>query len=174
MLNLIPLPYRILAAVLVALALFGGGIGVGHRWAANAAEADRAKEAKAALVKLNEQIARGNSLSDRLSKAESVVVTKTVEVIKHVPIVTTGRLCLGADAVSLLQPATDTAGTPPASPPVAESPPTLAASDRDVAGTGGAASDRDVAMWIAIANQQYEVAAARLNALIEWNGGDAE
>ncbi|OYW62738.1 MAG: hypothetical protein B7Z31_00260 [Rhodobacterales bacterium 12-65-15] len=156
MFSLVPLPYRILAAVLLGLALFGSGVGIGRHWAANAAEAERAKEAKAALAALNAQIARGNTLSARLAQAEGQVVIKTVEVIKNVPIVTTGRLCLGADAVRLLHPATDTASKPPASPPAAESPPALAA------------SDRDVAYWVASANAQYDTCALRLNALVDY------
>lgn len=160
MFNLIPLPYRIVGGLVLLAALFSSGVGVGHHWASTTAEVERTKEARAALVKLNKQIARGNSLSDQLSKAEATVITKTVEVIKHVPIVTTGRLCLGADAVSLLQPAADTASQPPASPPAAESPPALAA------------SDRDVAFWIADANAQYDTCALRLNALVDYLGSE--
>ena len=156
MLSLIPLPYRILIATLFGLSLLGGGFVAGHRVAANPAEADRSKEAKAALAALNAQIARGNTLSDQLSQAEGRVIVKTVEVIKNVPIVTTGRLCLGADAVRLLHPdaATKPGETP--STPAPESPPTLAA------------SDRDVAYWVAEANQQYGTCALRLNALIDY------
>lgn len=156
MFNLIPLPYRIVGALLALAALFGAGVWTGYDWAATVAEAERSKEAKAALEQLNAQIARGNRLSDQLSKAERTVVTKTVEVIKNVPIVTTGRLCLGADAVSLLYPGPSPAlGEAPVTPD-AKSPPALAA------------SDRDVAYWVAGANSQYDTCALRLNALVSY------
>lgn len=156
MFSLVPLPYRILAAVLLGLALFGSGVGIGHRWAANAAEVERAKEAKAALAALNAQIARGNTLSAQLSQAEGQIVTKTVEVVKYVPKVTTGRLCLDSAAVSVLQPASDPDMPKAPGKPPAESPPALAA------------SDRDVAYWVATANQLYDTCALRLNALVDY------
>lgn len=156
MFALVPLPYRILIAVLLGLTLVGGGFMAGHTVATNAAEVDRAREAKAALVKLNEQITLGNTLSNRLAQAQGAVVVKTVEVIKHVPQVTTGRLCLDTGALGLLQPGGAPGTDEAPSTPAPESPPALAA------------SDRDVAYWIAEANQQYDTCSLRLNALVDY------
>jgi len=153
---LVPFPYRILIAVLLGLTLVGGGFMAGHTVATNAAEVDRAREAKAALVKLNEQITLGNTLSNRLAQAQGAVVVKTVEVIKHVPQVTTGRLCLDTGALGLLQPGGAPGTDEAPSTPATESPPALAA------------SDRDVAYWIAEANQQYDACSLRLNALVDY------
>ena len=156
MFALVPLPYRILAGFILIGVLIGAGFAAGHHVASNAAEVDKAKLAQAALVNLNAQIKIGNDLSDQLAKAEATVITQTVEVIKHVPTVTTGRLCLSPDAVSLLQPSTPTATDKTPRTPVAESPPALAA------------TDRDVVYWINDANAQYDTCALRLNALIDY------
>jgi prophage endopeptidase len=154
--SLIPLPYRIIGGLVLLAALFGGGVALGHHWATVAAEAQRVKERDAYIAQIGIQLKRADMLSAQLSQAEARVITKTVEVIKYVPKVTTGRLCLDSGAVSVLQPTShpdvpEAPGKPPAeSPPVA------------------AASDRDVAYWIAGANQQYETCAQRLNALIDF------
>lgn len=160
MFGLIPLPYRVIGGLALLAALFGSGVGVGHHWASTAAEAQRVKERDAYIAQIGIQLRRADVLSAQLSQAEARVITRTVEVIKHVPIVTTGRLCLGADAVSLLQlqPPADPDETP--RPPDAESPPALAA------------SDRDVAFWIADANAQYDTCALRLNALVDYLGSE--
>jgi|WetSurMetagenome_2_1015567.scaffolds.fasta_scaffold205328_3 hypothetical protein len=156
MFDLIPFPYRVLIAVLLGLTLAGSGFMAGHTVATNAAEAQRAKEANAALVKLNEQIALGNTLSNRLAQAQGAAIVKTVEVIKHVPQVTTGRLCLDTGALGLLQPG--------GAPGTHEASSTSAAENTSAL----AASDRDVAYWVAEANQQYDTCSLRLNALVDY------
>lgn len=155
--GLIPAPYRLLAALLLALALFGGGVYSGYRWAATQAEASSAAAAKEHLRQINAELARNHQLAGQLAAAESRIVIKTVEVIRHVPSVTTGRLCLDAAAVSLLQPGAAWGPYQSAGQPAAKG------------AAHAAASDRDVAYWAAEANRQYETCAARINALIDWH-----
>lgn len=165
MIPLLPNPYVLLAAAGAALVLSASSFYGGHHWATTKAEAVRAKQADQYIVQLLAANKRGDEVAAKLAVAEAHVITKTVEVIKHVPQVTTGTTpCLSGAAVSLLNPDADWEAVYPATgQPDGESPATPAAPGGDVA----AASDRDVAFWIATANQQYEVAAARLNALIE-------
>ena len=154
---LIPLPYRILAALLLAAVLVGGGFYSGHRWATTRADAARARAADDALRQINAELKRNHQMAAQLAAAEGRIVVKTVEVIKHVPAVTTGRLCLGPAAVSLLQPGAAWGPYQSAGQPAAKG------------GAQFAASDRDVGYWIADANRLYETCAARINALIDWH-----
>ncbi len=159
--NLIPMPYRILAVVLVALALLAGGFYTGYDWHRTKTDAAMVKEREAQLVQLNAQIKRADAASEKLAAAEGRIVTKTVEVIKYVPQVTTGRLCLDAVAVGMLQPDYPWGTDKATGKHAAESP------------SHAAASDRDVAYWIADANRSYETCAERLNALADWFDHDA-
>lgn len=158
---LIPLPYRLLGALLLALSLIAGGV-----WYGTSATNDRrdAKELiaeRAATKRLNEEIARGNGLSARLSVAESAIQIKTIERIKYVPKVTTGKPCLSADAVSLLNGSDKLTLRETAGQPVAESP------------GDSAATDTDVEAWIIGAQGVYETCAIRLNTLIDFENGRA-
>jgi hypothetical protein len=100
-------------------------------------------------------VALNNALSGRLAVAEGTIITKTVEVIKYVPKYTTGRLCLGSDAVRLLQPGDTARVGSTASKPNAED-------------ANASASDTDIAYWVADANKDYETCATRLNTLIDY------
>lgn len=146
-------------AILIALAVLLGSMGLGfyngQEWANTKHEAQRAKDQDAYAMQLKQQMARAEVLSDKLAKAESRVITKTIEVIKHVKSVTTGRDCLGPAAVSLLQPGNSQGLRQPTGEPDAESP-------------GASATDTDIGYWIAEANQQYDTCAARQHALIDW------
>lgn len=153
-------PYFLLGGLVGALLLLVGGFATGKDWAETRAEAERAALIEAQAREMREEIARGDGLAAQLAVAEGQIIVKTVEVIKHVPIVTTGRKCLDAAAVGVLQPGTAAAPSP-------------ASGEPDAARTdASAASDRDVAFWIADANQRYETCAARLNALIDWSRHD--
>jgi hypothetical protein len=156
MLSLIPIPYRILAAVLVAVALFGGGFYYGYGSSQKKAKAELAKQREAQIAAINAQIKRADEATARLAQAEGRITVKTVEVIKRVPSVTHNVPCLSPAAVSLLQPAASDPTETPGKP--------------DTKGSDApAASDRDVAYWISSANQQYDTCAERLNALIDWH-----
>lgn len=150
-------PQLAMAAVLFVLASVAGGFWTGYDWANTRHKADLADQLLASNKAEARLRARADELSHALSIAEGRIITKTVEVIKHVPTVTTGTTpCLGPAAVSLLQPGSGTGIRPPASEPAAEGAAPLAA------------SDRDVAYWIAEANQHYDTCAARLNGLIDF------
>jgi hypothetical protein len=155
-------PYRLWIMLAAIAALFGGGVYSGHRWATTVADAARARQVVAHLAQLRAETRRADAATAALATAESRIVTKTVEVIRHVPTVTTGRLCFGADAVRMLQPGTDWGPYQPASEPAGQG------------AAHAAASDRDVAYWAAEANRLYETCAARMNALADWHATATE
>lgn len=131
-----------------------------HKRISDAKEAKAVLEANAARDKA---LAKSAKLSAELLAREEKVVYVTKEIIKYVPKYTTGKPCLSADAVSLLnsRPSdNDKAETGPEPTPQGPAAP--------------AATDSDVAYWIANANGLYSTCAARLNALIDYenNTGD--
>lgn len=150
---------KILALILFLALCAGGGFFAGYRTASNKSAARQLETERAASARYQAEVARGNLLSARLSQAETAVQTKTVERIKYVPQVTSGRRCLDPDAVRLLNGAGYPKLSQAARQPDAESPAAPAASDTDVAG------------WIASAHGQYETCAARLNGLIDYEEG---
>lgn len=163
MFSLIPLPYKLLGTAILAALIFLSGVTGGYKW--HKAKTDAAMIA--AITEANQrffaEVERGDALSDRLAQAESATQTQTIEVIKYVPKVTTGAPCLSAGAVGLLN------GTgypvkplPSAGQPAAEATAPLAA------------SDRDVAYWIADANRRYDTCAERLNTLIDFELGSPQ
>jgi len=107
-----------------------------------------------ARIRLEAAVARGNTLSSRLAQTESTLNKKTLEVSREIARLTTGRPCLGAAAVSLLN------GGP--------APKLSQASGQPVAEDGAVATDTDIAWWIAGTQGQYETCRARLGALIDW------
>lgn len=147
-------PQILLAAILSVITSLGLGFYSGYDWATTKAEAQRANDQDAYNAQLKRQLAHANDLSKALSISEGRIVTKTVEVIKYVPKVTTGAPCLNAATVSLLQPGTDPGLRPPTGALAPE-------------GSAAASSDTDIAVWIATANQYYETCAARLNSLVD-------
>lgn len=154
--------YRIWIMLACFAALFGSGVYSGHRWATTKADAARARAADAHLVQLHAEIRRADVAAAALAIAEGRIITKTVEVIKYVPSVTTGRLCLDADAVGLLQPGATWGPYQPAGEPAGPR------------AAHAAASDRDVAYWAAEANRLYETCAERMNALADWHATDPD
>ena len=151
------IPYRTWIMLAAVAALFGSGVYSGHHWATTKYNAARAIAADLAVQRIRSEMQRADALAAQLSAAESRIVTKTVEVIRHVPTVTTGRLCLGADAVGLLQPGAHWGPYQPAGEPAGQG------------SAHAAASDRDVAYWAAEANRLYATCAERMNALADWH-----
>ena len=148
-------PQIILGAILAVITSLGIGFYSGQDWAKTKAEAQRARDLAAYNLSMDKQREQADELSHALSIAEGRIITKTVEVIKYVPKVTTGAPCLNAATVSLFQPGADPGLRPP---PGALTP----------EGAAPAASDTDIAGWIATANQYYETCAVRLNALVDF------
>lgn len=123
-------------------------------------KADHAKaQAKAeseARQRLEEAMHRGDKLAGQLVVTESALNKKTLEVSREVARLTTGRKCLDAAAVRLLNNPRNSGG------PMPEAPVQPDAED------GAFASDSDVAGWIANAQGQYETCRARLGSLIDY------
>lgn len=159
MIALIPLPYRILAAVFFALALLASGFTAGVKITRDHAAAQQLVAEKIAADRYRAEVARGNDLSAKLAAAESNIQTKTIERIKYVPTVTTGRDCLSAGAVGLLNGSAHLGLSAPAGKPAAEGAATPTA------------TDTDVESWAIDASDRYETCAVRLNGLIDWETG---
>lgn len=109
--------------------------------------------------RLADEQERGFALSDKLAKTETQLTQRTLEVSRALSKVTTGRACLGNDAVRLLNRAPRDDPTVPetAGPSVTEG--------------GAVATDTDVAGWIGNAQWQYDTCRARLNTLIDFETG---
>jgi hypothetical protein len=156
---------------MIAVLSFSAGAMLMDGWWSNAhkAEINQIKAAQAQVQaeterqtreRLEDAQARGDTLTARLAATEEVLHTKTQEVNREIARLTTGRPCLGADVVRLLnQPANSSAGAVPQAP------------GQPVAQDGAAASDTDIAGWIAGAQSQYETCRARLGALIDFEEG---
>lgn len=151
MLGLIPWWWRWAALVMLVLAVWGHGYTTGLT-----RESDR-RDAQD-LARLKTAVNLGNRLSGQLAGKQAATNAKTLEVMRNVPKVTTGRPCLGASAVSLLNDAPDSHLPTPAGKP-ADPPKAVAATDRDVAG------------WVAGAKGQYKLVADQLDALIDYVEG---
>lgn len=147
---------KLLASFVFLALCAGGGFFAGYRAASNESDARQLAAERAAALAYVAEVARGNELSAQLAQTETRIQTQTAERIKHVPQVTTGRRCLEPAAVGLLN-----GSTAPGLPAAAGQP---AATDA----AAPAASDTDVAGWIAAASGQYETCAARLNGLIDY------
>ncbi len=124
---------------------------------------NQAAAAEAARLRLEEAVARGDSLAARLAQTESALNKKTLEVSREIARVTAGRPCLGAGAVRLLN-------NPRHPGDVATVP---QASGQPDAEDGAVATDTDVAGWIANAQGQFGTCRARLGALIDWGEASA-
>lgn len=148
---LIPWPYRWLILAALAAALWGHGYTTGLTHESNRRDAGELKSFKATVT-------LGNRLSGQLAAKQSATNAKTLEVMRNVPKVTFDRPCLGASAVSLLNDAAVPPLSSPAGKPV-DPPKAVAATDRDVAG------------WIAGAKGQYTLVADQLDALIDYVEG---
>lgn len=159
MLELIPLPYRILAGLLIALSLFAAGFGSGVKITKDHAAAQQLVAQIKAENLYRSEVARGNDLSAKLAAAETAIQSQTIERIKHVNQVTTGRACLGPDAVQLLNGTNKPTLRETTGQPTSESSSALGA------------TDTDVETWGISASGQYETCAERLNALIDFEVG---
>lgn len=115
--------------------------------------------AQAALDRLQQAQARGDALQARLAAEETNRQTQAQEHAREIKRLTTGRPCLNAGTVRLLNEPTGHPGTAtvPATPSGA------------TAADAPASSDTDVAGWIDNARHQYDACRGRLDALIEWH-----
>jgi hypothetical protein len=115
--------------------------------------------AQAALDRLQQAQARGDALQARLAAEETDRQTQAQEHAREIKRLTTGRPCLNAGTVRLLNEPTGHSGT--ATVPATTSGATAA--------DAPASSDTDVAGWIDNARHQYDTCRGRLDALIDWH-----
>jgi len=120
--------------------------------------------AQAALDRLQQAQARGDALQARLAAEETNRQTQAQEHAREIKRLTTGRPCLNAGTVRLLN---ESAGRPGAASVPAPAG-WIAAAD------AAAASDTDIAGWIDNAQRQYDTCRSRLDALIDWHQEDAD
>ncbi len=118
--------------------------------------------AQAALDRLQQAQARGDALQARLAAEETNRQTQAQEHAREIKRLTTGRPCLNAGTVRLLN--------EPAIGLRASTLPTTASGA--AAADAAAASDTDVAGWIDDAQRQYDACRDRLGALIDWHVDD--
>lgn len=118
----------------------------------------RARDAEAASAEIEAAVKRGNELAARVTSAEStrdIALQETQDALRKV---TTGRPCLTAAAVRLLN---QPAGLKPEPLPAAAGQP---------AGADAAfATDTDVGQWASAAIRHYDTCRGRLAALAEFH-----
>lgn len=152
-------PYALIIKISLVVALLGSvyamGYTKGNKRATDACEAAKMVELRKYQAEYQKAVDRANVLAQKLATRETQIIYRTKEVIKNVPKVTDGKSCLNSAAVRMLN-HRDTTVPETTGKPVTESAP-----DAPV-------TDTDTAYWIADAISQYEIAAARLNALIDY------
>jgi hypothetical protein len=170
-------PVQLIAALAVAAAAFGAGWTV-QGWRGSAAlaalqakhteyanAAQRLAEANARhLVRVWE---RGDELATSLASQQSRITQLHQEHTREINRLTTGRACLSAELVGVLN------RTQPAPTDGPDALPTTTGSPAS-AHAGAFATDADVGTWAATARQQYAECAARLGSLIQWHVPRAE
>jgi hypothetical protein len=165
---MIPIPIISLAIAAAVAALAAWTV---QGWRMDAALADLRNSHTKAQAELTARNAkhlvrvweRGDELATSLNIQQSHITKLHQEHTREINRLTTGRACLSADLVRVLN-TTDPAATdrPDALPPPTSSP---AATDAPAFAT-----DADVSTWAATARRDYAECAARLGALIEWHG----
>lgn len=105
---------------------------------------------------------RGDSLAAQLATQQTHISKLHQEHTREINRLTTGRACLSADLVRVLNNTQPAATDRPDALPTPTSGP--AATD-----ASAFATDADVGNWAASARQQYAECAARLGSLIEWH-----
>lgn len=145
-----------------AAGMFSGGIPVHYVMDARITQIKDAyikqhdKAETLARQRLEEAVAEGNELASRLAQTESTLNKQAFEVSHEIAQHTSGRACLSASAVRLLNHPDSRAASMPG-----------AAKQLD-AKSETAATDTDIANWIINTQSQYETCRSRLAALIDW------
>lgn len=116
---------------------------------------------EAALERIVRAQDRADVLAQELLASQDQLQRITQEKQHALRFTTTGRACLNAATVRVLNQDSATSSSQTASMPETSAEP--AAKD------GAAATDSDVAQWINHAQQQYRLCSTRLDALIEWH-----
>jgi prophage endopeptidase len=116
---------------------------------------ERARDAAESAAELQAAVSRGNELAARVAAAEATRDTALQETQHALRKTTTGRPCLNAGAVRLLN-----------GPGLAA--PMPAAAGQPAGADAPAASDTDVAFWAAHARRAYDTCRGRIDALNEF------
>ena len=119
-----------------------------------------AEAAQGTISRLQSAKLTGDDLTQRLQVTEATLQVNQTRFEHEIKRATTGRTCLSADAVRLLNTGTESdrgAGRVPS------------ATGSAAAADGAAATDTDVAEWAALARRQFDVCRARLDALIDFS-----
>ncbi|NVM78886.1 hypothetical protein FHW83_004717 [Duganella sp. SG902] len=137
----------------------------------NDARADAAT-AEAGRVRLKEAVTRANKLEKALAESETQYRKLAQEQRNALKSHTTGRVCLDAGAVRVLNATATTPGDASHGLPDADvhaaATSSAAAADPDVEESGAEATDDDVAGWAVTVKEQYGVCRSRLQRLIDW------
>jgi UDP-N-acetylmuramyl tripeptide synthase len=116
---------------------------------------ENAKTAAKAAAEYKIAVDYGNKKAAEVQEIERTSAEVLTEVLINVSKITTGKSCLSADAVRLLNKPTKVFGlSPRPRDPVEES-------------TGGVATDTDIVNWIARAQDQYKKCAANNNGIVD-------
>lgn len=159
-----------LAAALVVVGIAAGWTANGWRLGAELADLRREhaeQSAQAVLdagTRLIEATTRGDALQFRLAEAEAARDTALQETQHALRRVTTGRPCLDAAAVRLL----NGAGS------LAPADAVPAAAGEPLRTDAAAATDTDVALWAAHARRSYDACRGRLQAIGDFYQGENE
>lgn len=125
-----------------------------------------AKAREKDIADLKKAQAHGDTLTEQLQTAQTMLTKKEQEVRNALASKTTGRACLSGDVVRLLNQSPAEGRSTDLSTPSAS---TAAADGASTPDTPiGYATDTDVAQWANTARTQYDLCRTRLNALIDW------
>ena len=164
---MIPLP---IISLVISVAVSAMAAWTVQGWRMDAAMANLKNEHTQARAELTERNAkhlvrvwdRGDELASNLASQRTRITQLHQEHTREINRLTTGRACLSAELVGVLnrtQPA-------PTDGPYPLPAPTGSAASADA---GAFATDADVGNWTASARQQYAECASRLGSLIEWH-----
>jgi hypothetical protein len=150
-----------IAALVVAAMIFMAGWTV-RGWLAEAALAEREvafadellMQSLAGQARFSEAERINTALAQRVAAAENALIQITEEKDREIKRLTTGRPCLDAGVVGVLNRNAKTADNGLSAPRPAVDPAAAAF-----------ASDTDVALWIAIAQRSYDTCRGRLDAV---------
>ena len=123
--------------------------------------ADAAREAaQDSVARLQAAHLRGDQVTRQLLSTEAALAASQTERDREIKRLTTGRVCLSADAVRVLNARAEGGGSTASVP----SPASVSAA----ADAAGAATDTDIGLWASDARARYSQCAERLSALIDW------
>lgn len=142
--------------VLVALiSAYTYGFTSGRTSRDNEVKVENAKYVEQVAEAFKTQAEYGNQKAAEVQEVERASTAVLMEVLTNVPKVTSDRPCLSASAVGLLNRTSKSTGLPTSTPSITAE------------GSTNAATDTDVAQWIAKAKEQYERCAANNNGIVD-------